>query len=212
MKKSIIISIVTAVVLILTYVAVRLSVAYDHKLVRPLPAGIDIDNLEDCTVPAAFTKDDFRWMGGNLRLTVYSKDLYDAVEVTTLKVGDTLIYCSTPLIINNIAEVHGGIEINGGLEEGGCTLAPYEGGTYVGRDWDDHATYTKLGTAEVALASDFVIIDCGDFPEDPSVTITEGQKLYLETLKPGHQDFFPLNTQVTIQSGLITEIRRHWIP
>ena len=51
----------------------------EHKLIAPLPTGIAVDNLKDCTIPAAFTPDNFNWMGGNLTMTVYNQDLYDAV-------------------------------------------------------------------------------------------------------------------------------------
>lgn len=184
----------------------------EYKRIAPLPAGIAVENLQDCTVPAAFTPDNFHWMGGNLNMTVYNQDLYDAVEISQMQVGDTLIYSGEPMVIHSFVEVRGGIDINGGLDEGGCCLAPNEGGTYIARDWDDHATYTNLGKAEVALADNFVIIDCGDFPDDPNDTIRQGQKLYIENLKNGHDIFFPLNTRVTIENGMITEIHRHWIP
>lgn len=183
-----------------------------HKLIAPLPANIAVDNLQYCTIPVAFTSDNFNWMGGNLTMTVYNQDLYDAVEISQMQVGDTIVYEGKPMVINKIAEEHGGLDVNGGLDEGGCCLVGYEGGTYVARNWDNHATYTKLGKAEVALADDFIIIDCGEFPDDPNDTIRTGQKQYLESLKDGRKDFFNLNTRVTIENGMITEIKRHWIP
>lgn len=188
------------------------DIAEDYKLIAPLPSGLDLDNLQDCTVPASFTSDDFRWMGGNLRMTVYSKDLYDAVEISGMQVGDTLLYASEPMVVESIAEVNGAMDINGGLDEGGCCLAGYEGGTYVARIWDDHATYTELGKVGMALAEDFVIIDCGDFPDEPAYTLSIGQKQYLESLEGYKRKFFQLNTLVTIQNGMITEIKRIWIP
>jgi len=184
----------------------------EHKCIAPLPAGIAVDSLQDCTLPVAFTPDSFNWMGGNLKMTVYSMDLYDAVEISQMQVGDTIIYEGKPVVINNIKEDHGGIDINGGLDEGGCCLAGYEGGTYIARNWDDHATYTELGKAEVALAEDFVIIDCGMDPHDPIDTIRTSQKLYIEKIKDSRPDFFQLNTCVTIENGMITEINRRWIP
>ena len=184
----------------------------EHKRIAPLPAGIEVNNLKDCTVPAAFTPDSFNWMGGNLTLTVYSQDLYDAVEIEQMQVGDTIIYEGEAKVISNINKGNSGIDINGGLDEGGCCLAPNEGGTYVARNWDDHATYTELGKAEVALAEDFVIIDCGEFPTDPNDTVRTDQKLYIEKQKDTHPDFFSLNTRVTIENGMITEINRKWIP
>ena len=185
----------------------------EHKSIAPLPAGIEINDLHDCTVSASFNTDDFRWMGGNLSMTVYAKDLYDAVEISQMQVGDTLIYQSKPMVISKIEEADGGININGGLEEGGCWLVGYEGGTYIARTWDDHAIYSELGKAEVALEGDFIIIDCGIEPSDPVDTIRSEQKLYLENLEDYRRDFSPLNTRVTIDGdGMITEINRHWIP
>lgn len=188
------------------------DLADSYRLIAPLPSAIDINNLQDCTVPAAFSPDDFDWMGGNLTMNVYSKDLYDAVEIATMQAGDTLIYDSGRMVIRMIEERDGGLDINGGLDEGGCCLAGNEGGTCVARNWDTHATYTRLGKAEVALAEDFVIIDCGDFPTDPADTIRTGQKLYIEKMKTSRPDFFQLNTRVTIENGMVTGIDRRWIP
>lgn len=184
----------------------------EHKSIAPLPAGIEINNLQDCTVAASFTSDDFRWMGGNLCMTVYNQVLYDAVEISQMQVGDTLVYESKPLVINKMENVDGGININGGLEEGGCWLVGYEGGTYIARTWDDHAIYSKLGDAEVALSEDFIIVDCGIEPTDPVDTIRMEQKFYLENLQDYRREFNQLNTRVTIENGLVTEINRRWIP
>lgn len=184
----------------------------EHKFISTLPAGVAVDNLKDCTVPVAFTPEDFNWMGGNLKMTVYNQDLYDAVAISQMKVGDTIMYSGEPMVVSSVKEANGGLDINGGLDEGGCCLAGYEGGTYVARNWDDHATYTKLGTAEIPLAEDFVIIDCGDNPDDPSDTIRTNQKQYIENLKDYKKDFFQLNTRVTIVNGMVKEINRRWIP
>lgn len=184
----------------------------EHKYITPLPAGVVVEDLQDCTVPARFTSDDFRWMGGNLRMTVFNQDLYDAVDISEMQVGDTLLYNGESIVISQFVESHGRLDINGGLDEGGCCLAGYEGGTYIARNWDDHATYSELGKAEVALAEDFVIIDCGLDPADPMDTIRTEQKFYLESLENSRRDFSPLNTRVTIEHGMITEIHRHWIP
>lgn len=80
----------------------------DHRLVAPLHSGLDVNKLTDCTIPAKFSSDDFRWMGGNLRMKVYSKDLYDAVDISQMQLGDTLIYAGEPMVIETIEEVHGG--------------------------------------------------------------------------------------------------------
>ncbi|MBP9998854.1 MAG: hypothetical protein KBS67_06380 [Bacteroidales bacterium] len=189
------------------------DVADVYRRIAPLPSGIDVDNLQYCTVPAAFSPDDFDWTGKSLRMTVYSEDLYDAVDISMMQTGDTLVYRQEPIVIATLAwNAHGMLEVNGGLEEGGCWLSGSGGGTYRGTEWDDHSSYSKLGKAEVALADDFMIIDCGEFPEDPSDTIRAGQNLYIEKMKKSRPDFFQLNTRVTIEKGLITAISRKWIP
>lgn len=184
----------------------------EHKLIAPLPAGIAVDELVDCTIPVAFKLEDFDWTRGCLKITVYNKDLYDVVDISQMQVGDTIIYEGEPMAITSILEQHGGIDINGGIDEGGCCLAGNEGGTYVARNWDEHATYTKLGKTEIALAENYIIIDCGEFPDDPADTIHTDQMQYIGNLKNGHEDFFPLNTRITIENGKITEINRRWIP
>lgn len=183
-----------------------------QKLISPLPSGLETDALKDCTVPAQFTSDDFRWMGGNLTMKVFSEDIYDAVEVSLLEPGDTLVYNGEKIVIKTIGDDGGCITVNGGLENGGAWLQAGDGGTYRAIQWDDHSVYSELGTVELPLSEDFRIIDCGEDPADPSDTLTTGQKLYLETLEGWRREFSPLNTRVLVENGIITEINRHWIP
>lgn len=183
-----------------------------HKLIFPLPSGLETDALKDCTVPAQFTSDDFRWMGGNLTMKVFSEDIYDAVEVSLLEPGDTLVYNGEKIVIKTIGDDGGCITVNGGLENGGAWLQAGDGGTYRAIQWDDHPVCSELGTVELPLSEDFRVIDCGVDPADPSDTLTTGQKLYLETLEGWRREFSPLNTRVLVENGIITEINRHWIP
>lgn len=182
------------------------------KTVSPLPSGLEIGALSDCTVPAQFTCDDFRWMGGNLTMKVFSEDLYDAVEVSLLEVGDTLVFDGEKIVVETIEDEGGMVTINGGLENGGAWLRAGDGGTYRACQFDDHSLYTELGTAELPLSETFRIIDCGEGPADPCDTIVSGQKLYLETLEGWRREFSPLNTKVLVEDGLITGIVRRWIP
>lgn len=183
-----------------------------HKCINTLPAGISIEELTDCTVPAKFTTDDFNWMGGNLTMTVYNEDLYDAVDIQQMQVGDTLMYENNPLVVTTLEESDGIITINGGVEEDGAWLQSNGGGTYRATVFDDHSIYTELGEAQVPLADDFVFIDCGENPTDPSDTVSTNQKLYIESLQGYKREFFNLNTSVLIEHGVITKIERRWIP
>lgn len=182
------------------------------KRIAPMPPGVDIRNLRDCTVPASFTTEGFRWMGGNLRMTVFCRDLYGVADVSRMEKGDTIIYASKPVVIDRIEVQDGSIRINGGLDEGGLCLSRNKGGNFVARMWDDHATYTELGETEEALDCGFIIIDCGIDPRDPVDTIRTGQKPYIEDLEGSRREFNQYNTTVTLKDGMITEICRRWIP
>lgn len=196
----------------LTALALGCTTETKHKRIVPLPTHIDVQHLGDCTLPVAFSPDDFNWTVRSLSMTVYSPDTYDATEIAGLLVGDTLVYQAQPMVVQSVVEADGALDINGGLEEGGCTLAPGSDGTYVTRSWDLHTTYSKVGKAQAELAKDFIIVDCGMNPEDPSDTIRTDHQRYIESMKDERPDFFVFNTRVTIVGGLITEIRRFWIP
>jgi len=180
--------------------------------VRTLPTGIDLSHLTDATVSASFSTDDFNWMGGNLKLTIHAEQLYDAVELHQLSVGDTLFYEGAPMVVKEKKEDKGQITINGGMDNGGIDLWSNDGGTYRAVTFDDHSVYVELGEVTLPLSEDFTIIDCGEEPLDPSDTIRQGQKLYLENLKDYRKNFTYLDTKVQIENGVITNITRTWIP
>ena len=100
----------------------------------------------------------------------------------------------------------------GGVEEGGADLTANQGGTYRGSEMDDHSTYTSQGKVTLPLAKDFVLIDCGENPTDPSDTIRSTQKEYLEKVPEYRREFQVLDTRVRIEKGIVVEINRHWIP
>ena len=183
-----------------------------HKCVSPLSAGYNPDSLTDCTVPAVFTVDNFDWTASTLQFKVYSKDLYDAVDIQQLAQGDTLIYQGRTIVVDSVARQDNGyILVNGGIENDGADLVPFEGGTYRGIQPDDHAVYSLLGTATLPLANNLVMIDCGIEPNDPVDTVRTNVKEYIQKLD-NRDNFNELNTELLIQGGKITQINRHWIP
>jgi len=180
--------------------------------IKPLPSGIDLNKLTDATVPAVFTASDFNWADGLLTFTVASEDLYDAVDVNAMTVGDTLIYAGDTIVVNEIEKKDGCLTINKGLEEGGAYLNAYEGGTYRAVQMDDHSFYTKLGQVQLPLSENFMLILCGENPTDPYDTIRTEHKQYLSNLEEWKRSFYTLNTQVEIENGKVTRVIRRWIP
>lgn len=183
-----------------------------YQMVKPLPAPYEVNKLQDAIVPASFSFKDISWDEGKLSMEVFSEDLYDAVAVSKLKAGDTVVYDDKPIVVKDIERKDKYVTVNGGIEEGGAELTANEGGTYRGYQMDDHSTYNSLGKVTLPLAKDFVLIDCGENPTDPSDTVRTGKKEYLEKVPEYRRDFHVLDTRVRIEKGNVVEINRHWIP
>ena len=183
-----------------------------HKCVKPLPAGYSVDSLADCTVPAAFTSRDLNAADSTLTMTVFNEDLYDMVDVHQLQAGDTLVFQGRTIVVATIDDNDGLLTINGGIEQNGACLQPAEGGTYRGLLLDDHSVYTQLGRATLPVASDLVVVDCGEEPTTPSDTIATDAQRYVTQATGWRSEFNELNTRVLVEHGVVTRITRHWIP
>lgn len=208
MKKSI-----SAILLVMLAACSQVAEkpAARHSTVAPLPSGIDIESLSDAMVPARIDIDQINWDEGTISFQVFSKDLYDAVEISQLAAGDTLAFNGSGIVIDSIAREGSMVRINGGIEMGGAELIADEGGTYRGLMFDDHSTYSSLGTVTLPLAENFTLSDCGENPTDPQRTISKDIKKYLEE-DDTDKNFYCLNTTVHVENGKVTNITRRWIP
>ncbi len=202
-----------AAVIILLMTACSSVRKTEHMKVAPLDSGLNLDSLRDCTIAVSFKASDIDWNGGRMTCSVFSKDLYDAVDVSRMRIGDTLVYDGKPMVIDSIADCRGAKVINGGIENGGAELTSNGGGTYRTMLWDDHSVFTKLGDVQLKLAPDLMFIDCGNDYRDPSDTIRTNYKEYIDRLPDYRKDNFnSLNTELVVEGGVVTEIHRRWIP
>lgn len=183
-----------------------------HQMVKPLPSSYQIGHLKDATIAASFSAKDFSWKDCKLTMEVYSEDLYDAAQISKLKVGDTLVYLGKPIAVKNVKNKDGFVTVNGGIEEDGADLMADKGGTYRGTQLDDHSIYTKVGKVTLPLAKGFELIDCGENPTDSYDTIKVSQEDYLKKVRDYKRNFSPLDTRVLIKHGSIVSITRRWIP
>ena len=183
-----------------------------HTTVAPLPSGLDVAHLTDATVAARFDVDQIDWQQRIIYLDVYAEDRYDAADISRLAVGDTLAFDGRGVVVDSISTVDDVVRINGGIEFGGAELVADEGGTYRGLMLDDHGTYSPVGNAQLPLAHDLTLTDCGDDYTSPSRTIAcDDIKGYLEQDSIDRK-FFCLNTTVRISQGKVVNITRRWIP
>lgn len=197
-------------------------------LAPELQAIRDADgNLLDQTLPADFSvlKEDFKdepriatcdetRVGGEfLILTkLYTVDSYDAVSVSQLAPGDTIIYGGEEIQIETLEEDNGDIVINGDLDNGGCRLRPDDGGTYIGREWDDYPSYTEEEEIAFYLSEDVVLRDSSDPANAEAPVTVEGYDAVVEYLEKDTGSFTHYGTTLRIESGLVVEITRGYTP
>ena len=172
-----------------------------------MTVNLEIDgSMDDVTFAAQFdpatdiAKDGDQY---TLHYEGYYQLMYDAEDIKALKVGDHIIAGEGDLEITSIAESGSFIEINGGLEEGGCTLTAEDELSYYEVGMSDIGTYGDLGDATLPISKDCVITCSFESPEE-NLTLT------VEELMENKNPFDQYNTMLTVSGGEITRIERRF--
>lgn len=178
--------------------------------VEPMAGSMDVSALAegDNQFTAGFRGSDARLDDDGrlvIDLTVYTYDLYDAVEITTLTPGDTLVVKGTEIPVKTV-EQGDGIAVNGGLVNGGIDLTSAGGGTFRVLLENDAPDLYEARTITLPVAQDFVLTDDSD-PESPGQTLYAGDLLGL-----GDEVFSPQATTVETAGGMVTAIHRDYMP
>lgn len=187
--------------------------APETSRVTPLPQTIDINNLpEDCTLAVSFGYGDLDAEEKTLAVTVYDYELFDMVDVSMLREGDTIVLSGKDMVIETIERNDMGlITINGGLEEGGTYLKTDENTIYYEIGMNDMKTYRELGEITIPLSPDMVYSLEADYGEEPVICSLEDFK----NLSEEEYYFTPHNTKIYVKNGVngyITKIERRWVP
>ncbi len=182
----------------------------EARRVEPLADTLDVSALAegDQQFTAGFRGSDIREDGGQLviDLTVYTYDLYDAVDISMLAAGDTLVVKGEDIPVTAVAEENGGVTVNGGLENGGVDLISAGGGAYRVQLENDARDLYEVGTVTLPVGQDCVLTDDAD-PEDTGRTLYAGDLLGL-----GDEVFSPQATTVETVGGTVTAIHRDYMP
>lgn len=179
--------------------------------VSPMPAAVDMNELDNCTVAVSLKEgdayvDDEGAM--QMKLTVYTYDRYDMVDIAQLKAGDTLVIDGQEIAVASVEHGgQGGILVNGGLENDGYTLRTEEDGTFLVSLENDAKSWYALGETTIRVSPDFLFIDNA---QQPPVTYYPGDFLVEGT--GIDYDFTPNNTTVTIENGRIIAMNRVFVP
>lgn len=182
----------------------------EGKTIMPMAPQIDLAAPEDGIYDVAFEPADLA--DGALKFTIYTEDCYDIVDISTLEVGDVIYAGGIDIEIDSLEAKDGDLLINGGIDEAGFNLRPYdEDNCWKMALEDDYATWTEAGETTLPLAEDATFTDGWDIEKEP-VTVN-GAEAVAEAITESEMDYFsPLNTTARVEGGEIVEIIRTYIP
>ena len=144
-----------------------------------------------------------------MNVTIYTYDKYDLVDVSRLKVGDTLVTHAGEVAITAIErEQNGNILINGGLYEDGVTLITDETGVFYESGYNDAKNWYETGVATIGVSADFVYRDTSDL--DRGEILYDSDSFLSGEVTDYH--FTPYNTTIRVENDRIIEMYRVYIP
>ena len=178
--------------------------------VEPMASDIDLSNLTDCPLQVDFDlNQDLVSENGSYKLTmvVCDYDRYDAVEVSQLKEGDTIVIDGQDVVITSIDRTNG-VQINGGIDEGGYELGTVDGGVLRVWNLDDAIDYHPVGSVTLPLSADFKLIDSSDLEKgETTVSLAD-----FVALQGDAAVFARSNTQARITNGELFYVQRFYMP
>lgn len=198
---------------ILTLVLVLTACAAFAAEIKPLVSVNMEESLDDCMLRVGFKLDSVS--EDRIFADIYDEMRYDAVEVTQLAVGDTISFMGEDFTVETI-DVDYSTFVNGGYEEGGVTLCPDEGGTYIGLFYETPA-YMIVGCAELILADEITYshwqeAEDGSISDEMIVTVIPAAELKNVLTEEGGDAFYPDSMVVTVEGGKVTAVTVNYVP
>ncbi len=180
------------------------------KVIEPLQEITDISNISDGIFDVGFAegRDVYSDTDGQtvIRMDVYEKVRFDAVDITLLSVGDMLRIDGEEITVNRIKETDAGIQING---DGAYTLVPSDGGTYVMVGASDHISRVKVGEVTLPIAENFQMSDSSDL-EKAEQTISREE--FIKKASESDEIYTPGDTTVRVENGYVVEMTHVYTP
>lgn len=183
------------------------------SVISPLPVTIDMNNLANCTLAVSFEKgdayvDDTGVM--QLKVTVYTYDLYDMIDIAMLKEGDTMVLRGQEVPVTSLTRTdYGSVEINGGLDVGGYELRTDNNTVFYETGYSDVKSYYALGEATLRVSADFIFTDASDLDKG-EITYYPGDFLTDDAGIDYH--FTPHNSSIVIKDGQVISMKRVYTP
>ena len=183
------------------------------KVINPFPETLDVNALDNCTVAVSLEKGD-AYVDDNgkmvMNLTVYSYELYDMVDISTLEENDVIVRQNKEVKITGLERLDSGlVRINGGEENGGFDLVSNDNTVYYESGMNDIKAYYELGKITLPVSVDFRYIDESE-PEKEAKTYYPGD--FLTDYAGLEYNFTPNNTTVVIEDGVIIAMNKVYMP
>ena len=183
------------------------------KVINPLPETLDVNALDNCTVAVSLEKGD-AYVDDNgkmvMNVTVYSYELYDMVDIASLKENDVIVRKDEEVTITEVERTDSGlVRINGGEENGGFDLVSNDNTVYYETGMNDIKAYYELGKATLPVSVDFEYIDDSN-PDDKAKKYFLGD--FLTDDAGIEYNFTPNNTSIVIENGYIIRMNKVYMP
>jgi uncharacterized protein YcfL len=183
------------------------------KVINPLPETLDVNALDNCTVAVSLEKgnayvDDSGKMV--MDVTVYSYELYDMVDISTLEENDVIVRQNKEVKVTGLERTDSGlVRINGGEENGGFDLVSNDNTVYYESGMNDAKAYYELGKATIPVSVDFRYFDESE-PEKEEKSYYPGD--FLTDDAGIEYNFTPNNTSIVIENGYIIRMNKVYMP
>lgn len=185
----------------------------NENVISPLPATLDINALDNCTVAVslekgdAYVNDDGKMV---MDVTVYAYDLYDMVDIASLKETDVIVRKNEEVKVTELERLKSGlVRINGGEENGGFDLFSNDSTVYYEIGMNDIKAYYELGSATLPVSDEFEYVDKSDLDKEAK-TYFPGD--FLTDDAGIEYNFTPNNTSIVIENGTIIKMNKTYMP
>ena len=179
--------------------------------IQPLPTSLDLENLGSCTLSVSLAEGDVYTDGAGvtrMKLNVYTYDVYGAADIAALRTGDTITIDAEDVVVKELhVDEYGIVDINGGLDGGGYSLATYDDDTYCRLLENDSKDFYEVGSVTVPVDEGLVYTDMSQPDKEPAVyTVSDLLSGKVE------YSFYPQNTTVRLEDGRAVEMTRVFVP
>lgn len=182
------------------------------NIISPLPITVNLDNPGDCTMAVSLGKGDVYVDEAGvmqMKVMVYTYDLYDMVDISALKEGDTIVIRGQEVEITSLERDERGLVLNGGLDNNGYEFRTDSTTVWYESGYSDLKSYYELGKITLPMSPDMIFRDGSDldkgevtyYPED---FLTDDAGIVYH--------FVPDNTGIVIENGMIIEMYRSYMP